>query len=167
MATIYLVWSAGGEYDDAWKHVVCARSTMLAAQSVIDDEKVEDEYLRELDKNLRVHMAGWLPKIAEIPYPQQMPKTKWPAGMRKADITQEMRDERARVEAENQARMVPYQENQTERFMERKNEEVRYLTEVAGLSQEDAEEKATNSYFGKWHPPGDDVHYYITETELE
>jgi len=126
VATIYLAWSAGGEYDDAWKKVICARSTKEAAQSVINDKQVEDEYLRELDKNLREHMAGWLPKIAEI----------------------------------------PYQENQTERFMERKNEEVRYLTEVAGLSQEDAEEKATNSYFGKWHPP-DDVHYYITETEFE
>lgn len=167
MATIYLVMRRGGEYDDAWKRVVCARFNKDAAERLVEATTARDQYLRDLDARTRAHMAAFVPVIPELPYPQLVPKKKWPAGLRKEDITQAMRDERAAIDAENAARMIPYRENEEARYLERTVEETRYLVEVEHLTPSEAEEKVNGRYSGPWYPPGDEVHNYVQEVECE
>ncbi len=159
---VYLVKRRGGEYDDKWQSTICARARKEDAEGMVAAANAHDEYLRGLDARFRAHMAAWTPKIVALPYPEMVPQKKWPPGLGKADITQQMRDERAAVNVENERRMVPYRENQEQIYLERTNEEIRYLVEVEGLTREAAEDKINNT-FGSWRAPDEDVVNYVSE----
>lgn len=166
MTTIYLVMRKGGEYDDKWMHVDCAKYNEADAIAAVATADAHDQYLRELDKRCRTHMSKFVnptPPMLLI----QIARKKWPAGMREVDITQEMRDERAAIDKQNEATTVPFRENQHQRFLEQHNEEVRYLTVVEGLSQADAEVKASNSWSTKWNAPDEDVRNYYEAVEVD
>lgn len=163
MATIYLIWRAGGEYEDAWANVVAARYDRVAAQSLADKAAARDQYLRDVEARLAAHMESFVHPTSLMPYPQQVPRKKWPSGMRQSEITQAMRDERAAIDEDNRARMVPYADNQTQRYVEYREAQVAYLADVEMWTREDAEARLSKCNFA----PYEDVRNYITEVEIE
>lgn len=167
MATIYLVMRKGGEYEDKWKYVVCARYAKEAAQAEVERLDAHDQYLRELDERLGAHMATFTPPTLEVPYPTLIDKPRW-TGIRHQDITDLMRADRRAIEADNIARQLPYLAAIAARDKERTAEKIRYLIDVEMLSAEDADRKAGTTYGqGKWHVPDDNARAYIDETEIE
>lgn len=102
--TAYIIVESGGEWSDKWTKNIC----------VMLNKKSADEYRDELESNQVTFNSfceyveglydAWLganprPKYPEPP--QLKPVPKWKSGLRKEEITQEMRDTRKNAEAEN------------------------------------------------------------------
>lgn len=162
MDKVYLVMSRGGEYDDKWERVICARARKEDAEAMVAAMNARDQYLRDLDTRFRAHMNAWVPALTPASYPELLPRKKWPGGLGKDQITQAMRDERAAIDEENARRMIPYKERLEAQYLERNLEEIRYLTEVEGLTRAAAEDK-THNIFGSWRTPDRDVINYVEE----
>lgn len=165
MPTIYLVVQRGGEYDSKWKRTLCARYTQESAERTAASVIETDKHLRQVYARTNAHMAAYVPPTPPIPYPDMLPKKKWPQGMRQADITQAMRDERDAIVAENDKRLIPYRNNQAQIYGETNDEFIRYLTEVERITP--AEMDNNNITFYSWRPKDDDVETTVEPIELE
>jgi hypothetical protein len=99
--TIYVLIERGGEYSDAW------HNNLMASH---DRAKLEAHVARVLDYRNRINAFAptmypqWEKFAAEHVIPERPTLKsfpKWKAGLRKEEITQEMRDERKAIEADN------------------------------------------------------------------
>ena len=101
MKQMFVITASGGQYDDAWER----------AEFVTDDEDKGKEYCEKMNalaesvRSADVQLANWQehymkqnPRVGPTPY-TVMDVPKWKGGEK---ITQEMRDERKRIERINE-----------------------------------------------------------------
>lgn len=102
MNAIFVVIKAGGEYDDKWEEVVVSSFDKVKCEQYIVEKTEENKKALENCKKIQNWRREYDSKNPFPPMPNvNLKKTKWPSGLRKDQITDEMRAERERQKAEN------------------------------------------------------------------
>jgi hypothetical protein len=98
---IYVAVERGGDYEGAWTRNRVASFNRTDVEKYIEQRISERRVLILQSKNLNQHYKNWL---QNNPWPNPTPVLqfpRWGGGLNQNQITQEMRDERARIKELN------------------------------------------------------------------
>jgi hypothetical protein len=98
---IYVVVHSGGSYEDAWSNNVAASTDRVKAEAFMAKEIAEQERHNESLKRIMEVEGEIVRDLGVAKYEHTLPYPKWKAGLGKEDITQEMRNDRLRVDLLN------------------------------------------------------------------
>ncbi len=102
MNTIFVVIKAGGEYDDKWEEVVISSFDKVKCEQYIEKEKENNKKALENCNKINQWRYEYNSKNPHPTMPNvNLKQTKWPSGLRRDQITDEMRAERDKQKATN------------------------------------------------------------------
>jgi hypothetical protein len=102
MNTVYIVVGLSGRYEDAKTENLAAFLDRDKAQAFIDDEEKLQADLASKEHELSEFFNEYSHQFPTINYPEY---PRWDSGLGQAQITKEMRDERARIFNEKEKRI--------------------------------------------------------------
>lgn len=107
---LFIVFHEGGRWsDETFSYPVKAWSTRDAAEKHVEELTEKLEHKRRIAEGMREVRNAMIKANPAPNMPKgSLPKPKWPAGLGAHQITQEMRDERARVDAHNDKIQAEY-----------------------------------------------------------
>jgi len=99
--SIFVVTRTVGEYDELHTGVKVASHDKQKCEEYIAEKKKQFALLNQQYKQKSAYSIEWREQNPQPESPVPVPRPKWPSGLRREHITEEMRAERNRVDAIN------------------------------------------------------------------
>jgi hypothetical protein len=158
--TIFLVSQSGGEFDDKWTHNLEGRWTRENAETYIAELKAGDERTRSLDERTSLHKKEWSETNFAPTCEEREPIPKWKAGLRKEEITPEMRQTRKDIEARNMEKFERYATLQVAHLVKWEEARNEFLATLG------VPENEWDSFDGNYYSSKYDTSYEIEEVVI-
>lgn len=136
MNSILLLWYCHGEYEDRSETVIAASADRAKLEEERKRHEGRQKRLKEWHDKYRDFWRQYKEDHPSPPFPHLERAPRWKAGLRKEDITAEMRAEREAVESRNAEKTAAYDDENAAYWEVESKAELAFLDEL-GVPEED------------------------------
>jgi hypothetical protein len=128
MKQLYAIIESGGSYDDSWESVRFVTDDLAKAESYVDKMSIMIDSLDEARESLDAWTLAWHKSNPQPNYSKRLknPVPKWSSTVM---VTEEMRQERRLIEAENNKIRQQFQQEHMDWMKRRADESDKWLIE--------------------------------------